>query len=316
MSDDPYAVLGVTRTATQDEIRKAYKKRAKELHPDIHPGDKGKEAAFQALTAAHDLLKDPEKRRRFDAGEIDASGHERPERQFYRNYAGADPQGRYEYHAGPGDYDDLSSVFGDIFGRAGAGRRAGGQAGGRSGGFSANGGDLHFEMEVDFLDAARGAKRQLAFSRGEALEVTIPAGLRDGQTLRLRGKGQPGFGGGAPGDALITCRVLPHPRFTRDGNDIEVELPVSFDQAVLGGKAEVPTVSGTVSMTVPAGVSSGHRLRLKGKGIHPKGGKPGDQFVRIRIVLPDRIDDEMRDLAHKWRDLTEDAHRTGKRRTT
>ncbi len=308
MSDDPYAVLGLTRSASQEEVRKAYKKRAKELHPDLHPGDKSKEAAFQALSAAHELLKDPEKRRRYDAGEIDAAGHERPERQFYRQYAGADPQGRYEYRGGPGDFEDLSSIFGDIFGQTG--RQ------GSARGFSARGGDLHYNLDVDFLDAARGAKRRLSFASDHALEVTIPAGLRDGQTLRLRGKGQPGHGGGKPGDALVTVHVRPHPRFIRDGNDIEVDLPITFDEAVLGGKAEVPTISGTVSLTIPAGVSSGHRLRLKGKGIQPKGGKPGDQFVRVRIVLPDRIDDDMRDLARQWRALGVLDPRAKRRRST
>lgn len=307
MSEDPYKVLGVSRTASRDEIRKAYKKRAKELHPDLHPGDKSKEAAFQALSAAHELLKDPEKRRRFDAGEIDAAGHERPERHFYRQYAGADPQGRYEYRAGSADFEDMSDIFGDIFGQSG--RRGGAH------GFSARGGDLHYDLEVDFLDAARGAKRRLAFASGDALEVTIPAGLRDGQTLRLRGKGQPGLGGGAPGDALVTVHVRPHPRFTRNDNDIEIDLPISFDEAVLGARVEVPTISGTVSMTIPAGVSSGHRLRLKGRGIHPRSGRPGDQFVRLRIVLPERIDDEMRDLARKWRALDGHDPRANKRRS-
>lgn len=306
MSDDPYSMLGVPRTASQEEIRKAYKKRAKELHPDLHPGDKSKEAAFQALSAAHELLKDPETRRRYDAGEIDAAGHERPERQFYRHYAQDDPNGRYEYHTGPGGFEDLSSVFGDIFGRAGQQ--------GRQRGFKADGADLHYEMAVDFLDAARGAKRQITFAGGEALEVTIPPGLRDGQTLRLRGKGQPGFEGGAPGDALVTVRVRDHPRFSRDGNDIELELPISFDEAVLGGKVDVPTISGTVSMTIPPGTSSGHRLRLKGKGIHPRSGQPGDQYVRVRIVLPDRIDDEMRDLARSWRALDAGDPRAKQRR--
>ncbi|WP_172297263.1 DnaJ C-terminal domain-containing protein [Pseudoruegeria sp. HB172150] len=308
MSDDPYEILGVQRTASDNEIRKAYKKQAKELHPDLHPGDKSKEAAFQALSGAYDLLRDPDKRRRFDAGEIDAAGHEQPQRQYYRDYAGSDPQGRYSYNARSEDFEDFSDIFGDIFGR-GSGRRT------QSGTFSVDGGDLHFDLEIDFLDAALGAKQKLAFTRGDALEVTIPAGLREGQTLRLRGRGKPGIGGGKPGDALVTVHVRPHPQFSRDGNNIEVELPVSFDEAVLGGRAEVSTISGNVSMTIPSGVSSGHRLRLKGKGIHPKDGKAGDQFVRIRIVLPEKIDEQMRDLAREWREHVNHDPRTKQRRT-
>jgi DnaJ-class molecular chaperone len=291
MSDDPYAVLGVGREASQDEIRKAYRRLAKTLHPDLNPGDKGKEAEFQRVGAAYDILGDPEQRRRFDAGEIDAEGHERPERQFYRQYAGADPQGRYASAAGVGDFEDVSDVFADLFGRARGGR-----------GFAARGADLRYALEVDFMDAARGAKRTVPLPEGGTIELAIPAGVRDGQTLRLRGKGRPGIGEGPPGDALVEIAVRPHPVFTRDGDDIELELPVSFDEAVLGARVEVPTLTGRVSMTVPKGASSGHRLRLKGRGIAPARGTPGDLYVRLRIVLPARIDAEMEALAERWRE--------------
>ena len=307
MSKNPYDILGVAPKASDAEIKKAYRKKAKELHPDLHPGDSAKEAEFQALSAAYDMLKNPETRARFDAGEIDASGHERPQRPFTRDQAGTGQHGRYEYQAGPEDFGEFSDIFEDLF----SGRQQAGQ-GPRSGGYAARGGDMRYALEVDFLDAALGARKTLTLADGGALEVSIPRGFRDGQTLRLRGKGQPGMGGGPSGDALITVHVRPHPTFTRTGNDIEVEVPVTFDQAVLGGKIDVPTVAGPVSMTIPAGVSSGHRLRLKGKGINPAKGAAGDQIVRLKIVLPKKIDTEMEALARKWRDHvgTADERRT------
>jgi DnaJ-class molecular chaperone len=297
MAEDPYRILGIARDATQAEIKKAYRKLAKELHPDLHPGDPAKAARFQEVSAANDLLGDAEKRRRFDAGEIDASGQERPERQFYRSYAGADPQGRYDSAAGYGDFEDVSDLFSDLFGRRG-------QAQGRAGqGFAARGADLRYHLEVDFLDAARGARRSVPLPEGGTIELAIPAGVRDGQTLRLRGKGQPGIGGGPPGDAYVTLGLRPHPLFTRDGNDIEIELPISLDEAILGARVEVPTIAGRVSMTIPKGASSGQRLRLRRRGIHPAGGgTPGDQHVRLKIMLPDRIDPALEELARRWRE--------------
>lgn len=296
MSDDPYDILGVSKNATQVEIKKAYRKLAKALHPDLSPGDMGKAVQFQKVGAAYDVLGDPEKRRRFDAGEIDASGHERPERQYYRQYAGADPERRYQSTAGFDDFEDVSDIFSDLFGGRGRANRGSAQ------GFAARGGDLRYHLDVDFLDAARGAKRTVPLPDGQTIDLSIPAGVRDGQTLRLRGKGQPGMGGGPAGDAYVTISVKPHPMFRRDGNDIEIDLPITFDEAVLGGKVEVPTLAGPVSMGVPKGASSGQRLRLKGKGIKPTKGQAGDQFVRLKIILPDRIDSDMEDLARRWRE--------------
>lgn len=293
MSDDPYAVLGVPKDATQAAIKKAYRKLAKTLHPDLHPGDKTKEAEFQRLGAAYDVLGDEEKRTRFDAGEIDASGRERPQQRYYRHYAGADPDGRYDSTAGFGDFEDASEIFGDLF------RRRGQSAPG--GGFTARGADLRYHLDVDFMDAARGATRAITLPDGKTIDLAIPAGLRDGQTLRLQGRGQPGFGGGPAGDAYVSVGVRAHPVFARDGDDIEVELPITVDEAVLGAKVEAPTLSGRVSLTIPKGVSSGRRLRLKGKGIKPAKGPPGDQYVRLKIVLPDRIGAEIEALAEQWR---------------
>ncbi len=302
MSTDPYEILGLSKTASQDEIKKAYRKLAKALHPDLHPDDPGKQAEFQAVSAAHDLLRDPEKRRRFDAGEIDASGQERPERQYYHHYAGGDAGARYDPDHGPGfgsgyggaSEEDLSDLFSELFGRRS-------DTDGRGGAFHARGPDLRYQLEVDFLDAVRGAKRSVTMPDGKSIAITVPAGVQDGQTLRLRGKGASGMGKGPAGDALVTISVKPHPVFIRDGNDIEIELPITFDEAVLGAKVDVPTISGPVSMMIPKGASSGQRLRLKGKGIN-RGTSAGDQTVRLKIVLPKKPNDQMREIAEKWRE--------------
>ena len=299
LNDDPYKVLGVDKTATQDEIKKAYRKLAKSLHPDLHPGDAGKEAEFQAVSAAHDLLGDPEKRKRFDAGEIDASGHERPERSYWRQYAQQDAGRRYDPGMGPEEFEDASAFFSDLFGRR---YRSGG--GDFRQGFHARGADTRYNFEIEFMDAVRGVKRRVTMPDGQGIEITIPPGVKDGQTLRLRGKGSPGLGEGPPGDALITIGVRPHPVFVRDGDDIEMELPITVDEAVLGAKVDVPTISGAVSVTIPKGASSGRRLRLKGKGIARGKAKAGDQYVRLKIVLPDSIDSNLQELAERWRETS------------
>lgn len=318
MSDDPYTILGVSKTATQDEIKKAYRKLAKSLHPDLHPDDASKQAEFQAVSAANDLLSDPEKRRRFDAGEIDASGQERPQRQYYHQYAGQDAGERYDGGSrgpgfgggfGAGNEEDLSDLFSELFGGR---QRRGGGAGQE---FHARGQDLRYHLDIDFMDATRGAKRAVTMPDGTSIEISVPAGVRDGQTLRLRGKGAPGFGKGPAGDALVTISVKQHPVFSRDGDDIEIELPITFDEAVLGAKVDVPTISGPVSMAIPKGASSGQRLRLKGKGIK-HGKRVGDQFVRLKIVLPKTIDAEMRKLAERWKALSDFDPRAEMRRQT
>jgi DnaJ-class molecular chaperone len=296
MADDPYAALGVAKTATQDEIRKAYKKIAKESHPDLNPGDPKAEAKFKAAASAHELLKDEEKRRRFDAGEIDASGQERPERRFYREYAEG-PEATYHTSRGYEDFGDLGDVFSDLFGqRARAGR------GGRAEGMQMRGPDRHYTLAVGFLEAARGATRRITLPDGQVLDVKIPEGLADGQTIRLRGKGGEGYGGGPAGDALVTVGVEPHPFWQREGEDILIELPISLDEAVLGAKVEVPTVSGRVQLTIPKGTSSGQVLRLKGRGVkNNTTGQVGDELGTVRIVLPDVIDDSLSYFLTEWR---------------
>ncbi len=295
MDKDPYAALGVARTATQDEIKKAYRKIVKTSHPDINPGDDAAEARFKAAGAAYDLLKDPEQRARFDRGEIDASGAERPERRFYREYAEQPGAGRWS-GAEEQDLGGFADVFSDLFGEGRARRAAGG---GQT--IRMRGPDMRYTLDVPFLDAARGATTRITLPAGESLEVRIPAGLADGQTLRLRGKGGEGYGGGPPGDALVTVTVLDDKTFSREGDDIIVTLPIGIDEAVLGGKVEAPTIDGPVKLTVPKGASSGQVLRLRGRGLQKRGGGRGDQRVELRIVAPAQIDPDLEAFMKKWR---------------
>jgi DnaJ-class molecular chaperone len=296
VSDDPYAILGVKREASQEEVRRAYRKLAKQHHPDLNPGKKESEARFKAISAANEILSDPEKRARYDRGEIDASGAERPEHAAYRRYADSAQGAKYHQDSGVPE-EDLGDLFADLFGRGG--RPAGGPGGGQT--IRLRGADRAFALTVDFLEAARGAKKRLTFAPGHSLDVTIPAGFADGQILRLKGQGDPGIGGGPPGDALIEIHVAPHQLFRRAGNDIHAELPMTLAEAVLGAKIAVPTISGTVSMTVPKGADSGTVLRLKGRGIAPAAGPAGDQYVTLKIVLGAHKDDsELAAFLAEW----------------
>lgn len=295
MSADPYAVLGLKKDASADDIRKAYRKVARTSHPDLNPDDPAAEARFKAASAAHDLLKDPEKRARFDRGEIDATGAERPQPQqrTYRDFAD-DPGNPYR---GGGarfeDYGDAADIFAEML-RA---RRAADA----SAGFSARGGDLRYLLEVPFLDAARGGEARVTLAEGGQVEVKIPEGAEDGTTLRLRGKGAPGLGGGPAGDALITLSVRPHAVFRREEDDIVLTLPITLDEAVLGGKVEVPTIDGPVSLTIPRGVGSGRTLRLRGRGVRGADGTKGDQRVELRITMPPSVDDALADFMARWK---------------
>jgi len=304
MPDDPYAALGLTKSATAAEIKKAYRKLVRTSHPDLHPDDAGAEARFKAITGAHDLLKDPETRARFDAGEIDASGAERPQRQYYRDFADT-PGNAYQQRRGFDPGGDPADIFAEMLRQRG-GQRTGqrsGQGGADFGGrgFAAAGPDLRYALEVPFLDAVRGAKMPITLPDGNSLSVAIPQGAEDGQTLRLRGKGGPGYGGGPAGDAYITLSVAPHPVFRREGDDIALTLPVTIDEAVLGARVSAPTVTGPVSLAVPKGASSGRVLRLRGRGVARKGAPAGDQLVELRIVAPPVIDDGLRDFLTEWR---------------
>jgi DnaJ-class molecular chaperone len=302
MAEDLYSVLGVSKTASAADITKAYRKLAKKLHPDLNPGDKAAEEKFKKITAAYDIIGDEEKRGRYDRGEIDASGQETPQQRYYREYAGGAEGARYRSTAGFEDIGGFSDLFGDLFGE-----RGGARGGARR--FSMRGQDAQYRLEVPFLDAVNGTKTRITLPDGGTLDVTIPPGVTDGQVLRLKGKGGPGLGEGEPGDALIEVGVAPHPVFKREGDDIVVEVPITFDEAVLGGKVEVPTIGGRVSVTVPPGSNTGQTLRLKGRGIKSKSGT-GDQLVKLSVMLPERIDEELKGFAETWRE----SHRYDPRR--
>jgi DnaJ-class molecular chaperone len=302
MAEDLYSVLGVSKTASAADITKAYRKLAKKLHPDLNPGDKAAEEKFKKITAAYDIIGDEEKRGRYDRGEIDASGQETPQQRYYREYAGGAEGARYRSTAGFEDIGGFSDLFGDLFGE-----RGGARGGARR--FSMRGQDAQYRLEVPFLDAVNGTKTRITLPDGGTLDVTIPPGVTDGQVLRLKGKGGLGLGEGEPGDALIEVGVAPHPVFKREGDDIVVEVPITFDEAVLGGKVEVPTIGGRVSVTVPPGSNTGQTLRLKGRGIKSKSGT-GDQLVKLSVMLPERIDEELKGFAETWRE----SHRYDPRR--
>jgi DnaJ-class molecular chaperone len=284
----PYDVLGIGQTATQDEIRRAYRKLAKESHPDLNPGDRKAEEKFKAASAAYDLLNDPEKRARYDRGEIDATGAERPQQRFYRDFqrAGAEPHD-YDSASGYADFDDILS---DLF-RSEQGARTQ---------FRMRGEDIEYRLEIDFLEAVNGSTKRVVLPDGSSIEVRIPAGIREGQALRLRGKGGAGIGGGPAGDALVMVSIRGHPFFRRNGDDIEVEVPITLREAVLGGRIEVPTTTGNVLLTIPKNASSGTRLRLKGKGVQGTNGNRGDQHVVLKIMLPERPDPDLEAFIRKW----------------
>jgi DnaJ-class molecular chaperone len=288
-SADPYDLLGVARDASQKDIQKAYRRLAKKLHPDLNPGDKEAQRKFQDLSSAYDILSDEKKRARFDRGEIDTSGAERPQQRYYRDFAqaGAGSQ-RYEDSSGFADFGDASDIFSTYFSQRG--RRN----------FRLRGADRHYRLEVDFLNAVNGASRRITLPEGSTIDVSIPPGTRDGQTLRLVGKGEPGPDDGGAGDALIEIAVRPHPFFKRDGRDIRLDLPISLTEAVLGGKVTVPTPTGPVTATIPKGSNTGKTLRLKGKAVPGRDGRRGDEYLTLQVTLPDPPDAELEAFVSQW----------------
>lgn len=289
MAEDPYQVLGLDKTASEDEVRRAFRKLAKQHHPDLHPGDKAAVEQFKKVSAAYEVVGDAEKRKKFDRGEIDAAGE--PRRGFERQYAGAGP-------GGPRTFNEtefgIGDIFSDLFGARGPR--------GPGAGFSLRGQDIRYTLEVDFVEAVGGARKRVTLPEGGTLDLTVPEGVTDGQVLRLKGKGAPGLRGGESGDALIEIRVRPHAQFKRQGDDILLEIPITIDEAVLGAKIEVPTISGRVALQIPKATSSGRVFRLKGKGVRNlAAGTTGDQLVSVKIVLPETIDDSLAYFLSEWR---------------
>lgn len=309
---DPYTVIGVARGASQDDIRKAYRKLAKEFHPDRNQGNEKASERFKEISAAYDIIGDPDKRGKFDRGEIDSAGQ--PRRPGFNPNAGRGPfggaRGPYTSTGGTSDFSGFDAggaedIFDEIFsqmrrGKAGGFGGAGAGFGGARGNRPLRGADRHFNLKIGFLDAARGTKRRLTMPDGKQLDVTIPPGLADGQQIRLRHQGDGGRHGGEAGDALIEVTVEPHPFFTRQGDDIHVELPITIDEAILGAKIPVPTIDGMVAVAVPKSASSGTTLRLKGRGFPGKADQRGDQYVKLKVVLPEKPNSALEKLIEGW----------------
>jgi DnaJ-class molecular chaperone len=300
---DPYQIIGVAKDASQADVKKAFRKLAKQHHPDQNPNDPKAKEKFAELNAAYEILGDEKKRGAFDRGEIDAEGKPRGFEGFpggggFRRggAGGAGPGGaqHFEFNFGGGSPFDAADLFSDLFG-ASAGRGRGGPGAGRGAGAGRGGGaprqpgaDVALETHVSLETALHGGKARVLTPSGKTLEINVPAGVEEGKQIRLRGQGQPGPAGGPPGDALVTVHVQKHPHFRVDGRDLRLDLPVTLYEAVLGGKVEAPTLSGKVELTLPPKSNSGKTLRLRGKGLPASGDHPaGDLLVTLRITLPD-----------------------------
>ena len=317
MAADPYTTLGVARTASEKDIKSAYRKLAKELHPDRNTDNPKAAERFSDVTKAYDLLSDKDKRARFDRGEIDADGN--PAMPFSGSFGGGGFGDGDRRNAGAGGFSardfegfggeevDLGDIFEGLFGRGGfAG--AGGRSGGRRQPPPQRGANVSYRLRVPFVDAAALKPQRITLGDGATIDLKLPAGVEDGTQMRLKGKGQPGPGGA--GDALVTVQIEPHPFFSREGDDVRLELPITLDEAVRGAKVKVPTVDGPVMLTVAPGSGSGKVLRLKGKGFSRKDGGRGDQLVTLEIELPDDLS-ELSGRLDGWSDRSNPRNRLG-----
>lgn len=302
---DPYSVLGVAKNASDAEIKKAFRALAKKHHPDTKGGDAASAKKFQEISAAYDILGDKEKRAKYDRGEIDAGGNPRYDaggRGFEGSPFGrGGPGGARDFHftwTNAGDTAEgfrAEDIFSDLFG-----------GGGRRRSQARKGEDWDLAITVSFSEAALGATRRVTLPDGRDLDIRIPTGLKDGQQIRLKGQGAQGISGGASGDVLLSVTVAPHPFFTRDGNDLKLDLPITLKEAVLGAKVAVPTLTGKVTLTVPADSNSGAILRLKGKGIPARGAQSGgegagDLYVRLIVSLPEKADQQLKEFVSRWK---------------
>ncbi|MCB2066430.1 MAG: DnaJ domain-containing protein [Erythrobacter sp.] len=312
---DPYTLLGVSRSASEADIKSAYRKLAKELHPDRNKDNPQAAEKFSQVTQAYDLLSDKDKRGQFDRGEIDADGNPRMpfgNGGFGGGFGGGRPGGGFGGGGGQQGFGgaedlDLSDLFEGLFGRGNSGM-GGGMGGGGRGPQPGRrqpppqkGADIRYRLAVAFTDAATRAKQRITLADGKTIDLALPEGVEDGTTMRLKGKGQAGPGGN--GDGIVVVEVQPHHFFRRDGDDVRLDLPITLDEAVLGAKVKAPTVDGPVMLTVAPGSSSGKVLRLKGKGFSKKGGTRGDQLVTLEIHLPEDVADLAERLGD-WRDTS------------
>lgn len=301
---DPYRVLGTAKGATQSEIKTAYRKMARQNHPDMHQGDARKEEQFKEIQGAYQLLSDEDKRMQFDRGQIDADGN-----PTFRS--GGFPGGGRRRSAGSNNFHDIFKDFANQA-RGGAGadpfsKMRSGFGGGFGNEYNSEethpkkkGATVNCWLELDFAEAAQGAKKTVRLPTGKELNVNVPAGFEDGQSLRLKGQGMPGLNGAPSGDAMVEIHIKPDAMFSRKGNDVHLDLPITVTEAVLGAKIEAPTIDGAVHVKVPEGANSGTTLRLRGKGIKDKEGKRGDQYVKLRVMLPDKTNKEFKDFITKW----------------
>ncbi|WP_310535286.1 DnaJ C-terminal domain-containing protein [Novosphingobium sp.] len=308
---DPYAILGVARNASEKDIKSAYRKLAKELHPDRNTDNPKAAERFSEVTNAYDLLSDATKRAQFDRGEIDGDGNPaNPFAGMGGGGGGGNPFGGGGFSGGGAEGIDLSDLFDGLFG--GGGSRGGGRPGGGFGGGArrppAKGANVSYRLKVSLTDAATRAPQRITLSDGKTIDLKLPAGVEDGTQMRLAGKGEPGSGGN--GDAIVTIAIDSHPWFKRDGDNLRLDLPITLDEAVNGAKVKVPTADGAVMLTVAPGSSSGKVLRLKGKGMSKKDGTNGDQLVTLEIELPGD-DEELKRRLDGWRDTSNPRSRLG-----
>lgn len=295
MMRNPYEVLGVSATATQDEIRNVYRKLAKKHHPDLNPGNKANEEKFKEITAAYDLVGSAENREKFDKGELEEAAQAEAARKYYKHTQGG-PRARYSASS---DFDDdfLNSMFGNVRGSGGRGARSGAT-------FSMPGQDVLYTMEVDFRDAILGTEKTLSLPGGKKIQTKIPPGFKTGQKLRFAGQGSPGMGSGAAGDLYVEIIVRPSDVFVRNENNIESEVPVSLQVALLGGELNVQTVDGSVMLNVPQHSNTGTKLRIRGKGVPSDKGIRGDHIVKLKVMLPDPPDPKLDSLVREWSENT------------
>jgi DnaJ-class molecular chaperone len=296
--NDPYKTLGLSASASQDDIKKIYRKLAKENHPDLNPNKPDIEKRFKEINAAYEILSDPEKRKKYDAGQIDASGKET--HPGFRGHSGFDPFSQQYGSQRPGGKRgdesfsfegnfDSSNFFSDLFGWSNKRKQT-----------PQKGDDIHYTLKIPFLEAIKGCKKRVTMPGARVLNITIQPGTKNGQILRLKGQGDPSSSGGLKGDALVEIVVEDDPYFTRDGSDLHFFLPITLQEAILGATITIPTIHGKVNLKIPAGANTGTKLRLKAKGMELSEGVFGDQIVDLKVILPDTIDKELKDFIEKW----------------